>query len=112
MIDMKVERKGLAINVGKNPAVVMGHLLLFKLCTTGGKLVYRLEVSFENINFSKVSNELLKTENTLVPNCLMGFLVHSVDRLSHGLWSFRPVALRHFLSTALPFRCYNHYSNI
>jgi hypothetical protein len=36
MIHMKVERKGLAVIVGKNPAVIMGHLPLFKLYTTGG----------------------------------------------------------------------------
>ncbi len=38
---MKVERKGLAVIVGKIPAVVMGHLPLFGLNTTGGKLIFR-----------------------------------------------------------------------
>ena len=72
MIHMKVERKGLAVIVGKNPAVVMGHLPLFELCTTGGQLIYRWR-SLKNECFSKVSNELLKTENALVPDCLKAF---------------------------------------
>ena len=41
MIHMNVERKGLAVIVGKNPAVVMGHLPLFMLYATGGQLIYR-----------------------------------------------------------------------
>jgi hypothetical protein len=67
MIHIKVERKGLAVIVGKNPVVVIGHLPLFRLYTTGGQLIYRRR-PLKNVNFSKVSNELLKTENALVTN--------------------------------------------
>lgn len=41
MIHMNVERKGLAVSVGKNPVVVMGHLPLFGRHTTGGQIIYR-----------------------------------------------------------------------
>ena len=55
---MNVERKGLAVIVGKNPAVVMGHLPLFMLYATGGQLV---------------TDENRKIENALVPNCMKAF---------------------------------------
>ena len=72
MIHIKVERKGLAVIVGKKPTVVMEHLPLFGLYATGGQLIYRWR-PLKNARFSKVSNELLKTENALVPNCMKAF---------------------------------------
>ena len=41
MIHMRVERKGLAVIVGKNPVVAIGHLPLFGYYTTGGQLKCR-----------------------------------------------------------------------
>ncbi len=41
MIQMKVERNGLAAIAGKNPVVVMRHLPVFGLHTTGGRLICR-----------------------------------------------------------------------
>ena len=72
MIHIKMERKGLAVIVGKIPAVVIGHLPLFGLYTTGGQLIYRRR-PLKNEHFSKVFNELLKPKNALVPDCMKAF---------------------------------------
>jgi hypothetical protein len=56
MIHINVERKGLAVIVGKNPAVIMGHLPLFELYTTGGQLSCRWR-PVKNEHFSLVSND-------------------------------------------------------
>jgi len=71
MIHMNVERKGLAVIVGKNPAVVMGTSLC--LCNTPREGSSFTDKDFEKCSFFKVFTELLKTENALVPNCIKTF---------------------------------------